>query len=151
MSSSQEYHEIRCQPTKIMKISVANANLGLDVHSSSPKPVNFFGAQSSLGGTIFVWGAQAAIWGGRAPECPPVAPGLVFCISSRTYSAEVGTRYFKSIDGTFAVTLLKKYRRYFIRYIFEKVPTVPAVADPENFGGGDLKPKPQKFGCLHQN
>ena len=25
------------------------------------------------------------------------------------------------------------------------------VADPENFGGGDLKPKPQKFGCLHQN
>ena len=26
-----------------------------------------------------------------------------------------------------------------------------AVADPENFGGGDLKPKPQKFGCLHQN
>ena len=25
------------------------------------------------------------------------------------------------------------------------------VADPENFGGGDLKPKPQKFACLHQN
>ena len=25
------------------------------------------------------------------------------------------------------------------------------VADPENFGGGDLKPKPQKFGCLHQS
>ena len=38
--------------------------------------------------------------------------------------SEVGTRYFKSTDGTFAVTLLKKYRRYFIRYIFEKVPTV---------------------------
>ena len=35
------------------------------------------------------------------------------------------TRYFKSTDGTFAATLLKKYRRYFIRYIFEKVPTVP--------------------------
>ena len=29
--------------------------------------------------------------------------------------------------------------------------TAEAVADPENFGGGDLKPKPQKFGCLHQN
>ena len=27
--------------------------------------------------------------------------------------------------GTFAATSLKKYRRYFIRYIFEKVPTVP--------------------------
>ena len=41
--------------------------------------------------------------------------------------AEVGTRYFKSTDGTFAVTLLKKYRRHFIRYIFEKVPTVPVL------------------------
>ena len=40
---------------------------------------------------------------------------------------EVGTRYVKSTDGTFAVTLLKKYRRYFIRYIFEKVPTVPGL------------------------
>ena len=29
--------------------------------------------------------------------------------------------------------------------------TTGAVADPENFGGGDLKPKSQKFGCLHQN
>ena len=28
---------------------------------------------------------------------------------------------------------------------------VHAVADPEDFGGGDLKPKPQKFGCLHQS
>ena len=34
--------------------------------------------------------------------------------------SEVGTRYFKSTDGTLAATLLKKYRRYFIRYIFEK-------------------------------
>ena len=36
---------------------MANTNLNLDLHSSSPEPVNFFGAQSSLGGgTIFVWG-----------------------------------------------------------------------------------------------
>ena len=41
--------------------------------------------------------------------------------------AKVGTRYFKSTDGTFAVTWLKKNRRYFIRYIFEKVPTVPVL------------------------
>ena len=40
---------------------------------------------------------------------------------------EVGTRYFKSTNGDFAATLLKKYRRYFIRYIFEKVPTVPVL------------------------
>ena len=32
--------------------------------------------------------------------------------------------YFESSDGTFAATLLKKYRRYFICYIFEKVLTV---------------------------
>ena len=36
----------------------------------------------------------------------------------------MGTRYFESTDDTFAATLLKKYRRYFSRYIFEKVPTV---------------------------
>ena len=40
---------------------------------------------------------------------------------------ETGTSYFKSIDGTFAATLLKKYERHFIRYIFEKVPTVPVL------------------------
>ena len=44
-----------------------------------------------------------------------------------TVLPEEGTRYFKSTDGTFAVTLLKKYRRYFIRYIFEKVLTVPVL------------------------
>ena len=39
----------------------------------------------------------------------------------------MGTRYFQSTDVTFAATLLKKYRQYFIRYIFEKVPTVPEL------------------------
>ena len=39
----------------------------------------------------------------------------------------MGTRYFESTDGTSAATLLKKYCRYFIRYIFEKVPTVPVL------------------------
>ena len=32
-------------PTKITKIRMTNTNLGLDLHSSSPDPVNFFGAQ----------------------------------------------------------------------------------------------------------
>ena len=39
----------------------------------------------------------------------------------------MGTRYFRSTNGTLAATLLKKYRRYFIRYIFEKVPMVPVL------------------------
>ena len=57
-SSSQKCHDIRCQSTK-------NTNLGLDLHSSSPEPVNFFVAQSSLGG------AQAVIKGEHGPVCPP--------------------------------------------------------------------------------
>ena len=71
-SSSQNFHEIRCESTKITKIRAVNTNLGvlgLDLHSNSPEPVNFFGAQFSLGegGTIFVWGSTA-------PECPPGRP-----------------------------------------------------------------------------
>ena len=57
---------------KTTKIPVANTNLGLDLHSSSPEPVNFFGAHPSLGGAQFSFGgAQAVIWGGTAPVCPP--------------------------------------------------------------------------------
>ena len=63
-SSSQKRHKIWCQSTK-------NTNLDLDLRSRSLEPVNFFGAQSSLGG------AQAVSCGGTAPVCPPVAPGLI--------------------------------------------------------------------------
>ena len=74
-SSSQKFYEIRCESTKIMKIRAVNTNLGvlgLDLLSNSPEPVNFFGAQSSLRGAQFSFGgAQAVIWGGTAPECPP--------------------------------------------------------------------------------
>ena len=49
--------------------------------------------------------------------------GVVFCPQRWA----VGTWYFKRTDDTFAATLLKKYRRYFIRYIFEKVQTVPVL------------------------
>ena len=38
---------------------------GLKLHFSGTEPVSFFG------GTILAWGAQAVIWGGTAPECPP--------------------------------------------------------------------------------
>ena len=68
---AQKCHEILCQSTKITKIPLTDTNLGLNLHFSSPEPVNFIGAQSSLGGgTIFDWGAQAVIWGGTAPESP---------------------------------------------------------------------------------
>ena len=79
-SSSQQFYEIRCEYTKIMKIRAVNTNLGvlgLDSHSNSLEPVNFFGAQSSLGGAQFSFGgAQAVIRGARPRNAPPVAPGL---------------------------------------------------------------------------
>ena len=75
-SSPQKCHEIRSQSTKTTKIPLANTNLGLDLHSSSPEPVNFFGAQSSHGGTIFIWGGTSSQLGGHSPVMPPVAPGL---------------------------------------------------------------------------
>ena len=34
------------------------------------------GHSPRLGGTIFVWGAQAVIWGARPRNAPPVALGL---------------------------------------------------------------------------
>ena len=79
-SSSQKCHEIRCQSTKITKIPLANTILGLDLHSSSPEPVNFFGAQSSVGGAQFSFGvAQAIIWGARPGNAPRVAgPDMIF-------------------------------------------------------------------------
>ena len=81
-------HKIRCESTKFTKrhflltnsraISTILRVLGLDLHSSSPVPVNFFGAQSlvgghnfRLGGTTFVWGAQAVIWEARPRNSSP--------------------------------------------------------------------------------
>ena len=66
--------------SKITKIWAVNTNLGvlgLDLHSSSPEPVNFFGAQSSLGGGHnFRLGGTSSHLGGHGPGMPPVAPGL---------------------------------------------------------------------------
>ena len=67
-SLSQKFYEIRCESTKITKIQVDNTNFCLF----------FRGTFLAWGGTNFVWGAQAVIWGVTAPECFPVAPGLLF-------------------------------------------------------------------------
>ena len=78
-SSSQNLNEIRYKPTKITKkqflltnFRAINTNLGvlgLDLHSSSPEPVNFYRAQSSIGGAQFSFRGHGA-------GMPPVAPGL---------------------------------------------------------------------------
>ena len=43
---------------------------GPELHSSGTESVTFFEAQSSLGGTFLVWGAQAVIWGARPRNAP---------------------------------------------------------------------------------
>ena len=49
---------------------------GLDLHSSSPEPVNFFGAQSSLGGGNFLLGGASSHLGGHGPGMHPRGAGL---------------------------------------------------------------------------
>ena len=84
-SSSQKFYEIRCESTKITKkqyllasYKTVNINvgvLGLDLHSSSPEPVNFFGAQFSLGGHNFRLGGTSNHLGGARPGMPPSGAG----------------------------------------------------------------------------
>ena len=45
--------------------------LGFDLHSKSPEPVNFFGAQSSLGGVQFSFGGHKQSFGGARPRNAP--------------------------------------------------------------------------------
>ena len=73
-SSSQILYEIRCESkigTKrqflLANFRAVNPHLGvlsLDLHSSSSKPVNFFGAQSSLGEAQFSFGGHKQSFGG---------------------------------------------------------------------------------------
>ena len=85
-SSSQKCHEIRCQSTK-------NSILGLDLHSSGPEPVNFFGAQSSLGG------AQLSFGGARPRYAPPWRRSGKWCKARRE----------ESLPSWFLIALLHTY------------------------------------------
>ena len=59
-SSSQKLHKNLCKSTK-------NTNLGLDLRFKALSLFISWGLSPRLGGTIFVWGAQAVSWGGTAP------------------------------------------------------------------------------------
>ena len=71
------FYEIRYESTQklqkqfLLTISRALSTIlrvsGLDLHSSSPELINFFGAQTSLGAQLLFGGAQAVIWEGTAP------------------------------------------------------------------------------------
>ena len=78
--SSQKRHEIRCQYTK-------NTNLGLDLHSSSPEPVNFSGAQSLLGGHNFRLGRRKQSFGGAWPRyAPPWRRVCLLLLQAKVFS-----------------------------------------------------------------
>ena len=68
----------RVSPQKLRKWAV-NTNLGilgLDLHSNSPQPVNFFGAQSLLGGAQFSFGGHKQSFGRARPwNAPPRGAG----------------------------------------------------------------------------
>ena len=71
---------------------VPNTDFGLDLHSSSPDPVNFFGAQSSLGGAQFPFGGARPR---NAP--PPVAPVLYVYCQARSQDLEKGGGFFERV------------------------------------------------------
>ena len=64
----------------------------------------------------------------------------VFTILIVCFKFKYSDHIFVSVDGVPLSVLKSQTNKW-----------VLAVADPENFGGGDLKPKPQNFGCLHQS
>ena len=70
-SLSQKCYEIRCQSTKITKIPVANTNLGLDLHSSSPEQLFSLGNSPRLGGHNFCLGGHKQSFGGARPQNVP--------------------------------------------------------------------------------
>ena len=80
-SLSQNFNETRCKSTKITKIRAVNINLGvlgLDLQFNSPESVNFFGAQSSLGGHNFRLRGHKQLFGRHGLGMSPVALGLVW-------------------------------------------------------------------------
>ena len=63
-------------PKNVMKSGVSPPIWALICSPVAPSRLISSRHSPRLGGTILAWGAQAVIWGGTAPVCPPVAPGL---------------------------------------------------------------------------
>ena len=67
-----------------------NTNLGLDLRSKAPNLLISSGHSPRLGGTIFVWGAQAVSWGGTAPVAPPWRRVCIGRYRNSTYTSFSG-------------------------------------------------------------
>ena len=70
----------------IPRMSLNYENFGLDLHYSSPEPVNFFGAQSSLGGAQFSFGGHKKSFGGARPRYAPRGAGSGSLLTKNTVS-----------------------------------------------------------------
>ena len=95
--SLQNFYEIRCESTKITKIRAVNTNLGvlgLDLHSNSPEPGNFFGAQFSLGGAQFSFGGHKQSFGGARPRNAPPREAGPACATYRLPRVKTPIFYF---------------------------------------------------------
>ena len=68
--STQKLKKKKVPAREFWAVSTNLGVLCLDLHSSSPEPVNFVGAQSSLGGCNFCLRGHKQPIGGTAPECP---------------------------------------------------------------------------------
>ena len=76
----------------------------------SPNPVNFFGAQSSLGGAQFSFGGQKQSFGGHVPGMPPRGAGSVLV------EFTVADRFFRQLSGLDTKRSKKRYRSYTSRF-----------------------------------
>ena len=109
-SSSQNFYEIRCESKKITKIRAVNTNLrvlGLDLHSNSPEPVNFFGAQSLLGEAQFSFGEHKQSFGGHGPGMLSVVPGLCQGPLFTTTTLAITTTFAKTTTFIKTTTVVK--------------------------------------------
>ena len=94
-SSSQKRHEIRCQSTK-------NTIWAWICTPVAPSLLISSGHSHRLGGRNFrLGGAQAVIWGGTAPVCPPVAPGLESCYRKNDYFQKTFEEYYHGLVSFF--------------------------------------------------
>ena len=94
---------------------------GLDLHSCSPEPINFFGEQSSLGGHEESFGGHKQSFGGHGPGMsPPVAPGLIRLIfriwlDSRRFVDE----FSKTIKIQVVIEIIPIYKSFKVKSYFE--------------------------------
>ena len=97
---------------------------GLELHFSGTKPVTFFGTQTSLGGTIFVWAGTSSDLGGTAPKCPPWR--RAWLRHNMEWNRNFGMEYGKCQNGMEWKTLRMEWKTIF--HTFMLIPKVVIIS-----------------------